>query len=221
MSHRIVALKNNPFYKLCLLIIISLFFIAFNFDVLSFSMEDKPCPESPENKNKCIELIDQGRNFLAQQAWVEAEDSFTKLLDIIPDNKPSLLYRSFARSAQGKTKDAISDLERLEKLAPDFIILNGLKANIYFDIGDYDKAITAYSKAIELEGESVDYYKHRGVSFYNLGHYTNALKDFESALSSLEKRKTRIFESPSNVYSPEETEIQKLIDNCKNFLDHQ
>lgn len=51
------------------------------------------------------------------------------------------------------------------------------------DIGDFSKAIEAYSKCLRLNPHSAEAYISRGFTFYRLGEHMNAMSDYKQALS--------------------------------------
>ena len=48
----------------------------------------------------------------------------------------------------------------------------------YYQIGDYDRAIEDYSKAIELNANYVDAYLNRGITYNDKGDYDRAIEDY-------------------------------------------
>ncbi len=52
----------------------------------------------------------------------------------------------------------------------------------YYSKGDYDRAITAFSKAIELDSNNTEVYKRRGISYHFNGNYASAIRDFNKAI---------------------------------------
>ena len=53
---------------------------------------------------------------------------------------------------------------------------------IFFKKGQYQNAITAFSKLIELAPDHADAFKNRGVSYMKQGKFDLAIKDFETAI---------------------------------------
>lgn len=56
------------------------------------------------------------------------------------------------------------------------------KGNVYRRSGKYEDAITAYTKAIELQPEYSAAYNNRGLSYKNLGKYAEAIEDYTTAI---------------------------------------
>ena len=57
-----------------------------------------------------------------------------------------------------------------------------MKTLAYSDLGQYERAIQDYNKAIQLNPNYAEAYNNRGWAYYCLKQYGKALKDFEKAL---------------------------------------
>ena len=56
------------------------------------------------------------------------------------------------------------------------------RGNDYSNLGQYERAIEDYKKAIELNPNDDVAYYYRGIAYYFLNQYERALKDFDKAL---------------------------------------
>ena len=63
--------------------------------------------------------------------------------------------------------------------------VNYLKGLAYKQLGDYEKAIKEFSKAIEDEGSNVDLYAYvyRGIAYFNNDNFNSAIEDFDTAIN--------------------------------------
>ena len=52
----------------------------------------------------------------------------------------------------------------------------------YYHVGDYEKAISSYNKAIELDSEYAKAYNNRGSAYLQKGDYDAAISDFDKAI---------------------------------------
>jgi len=55
--------------------------------------------------------------------------------------------------------------------------------NSFFELGDYDRAIADYDKAIALNPQDADAYYNRGLAYYHKGDYDQAITDFNQAIA--------------------------------------
>jgi tetratricopeptide (TPR) repeat protein len=57
------------------------------------------------------------------------------------------------------------------------------QANGYFISGDFEKAVTSYDKALELEQNSTELWNNRGKALANLGRIEDAISCFDKSLA--------------------------------------
>jgi len=57
------------------------------------------------------------------------------------------------------------------------------KGNYFFSLGNYDKAIESYKKAITVNPSFVSCYYNLGVTYSILGRYSESIKNFETVVS--------------------------------------
>ena len=64
----------------------------------------------------------------------------------------------------------------------DYAIMYLDKGNRHLAQGQFDEAIAAYTKVIELDPESVIAYSNRGEAYYSIGEYDEAIADYTRAI---------------------------------------
>jgi TonB family protein len=64
---------------------------------------------------------------------------------------------------------------------PDFAFCQN-RANANFVMGEYDEAITDYSKAIELNPKESTIFLSRGIAFFNRKNFNQAISDFDKVI---------------------------------------
>jgi len=67
-----------------------------------------------------------------------------------------------------------------------------------FDKGSFEEALFVFSRAISIDSEPA-HYSHRGITFFKLGKYEEALNDFHMAISKNEDEPL-FFYQRGNVY---------------------
>src|SRR5690554_6867004 len=99
------------------------------------------------------------------------------------------------------------------------------RARTYFDKGQYDKAISDYTKIIELflnssryenrRSNAYDYYLERGIAKYEIGDYRGAVSDFDKVItnsgSSYLRKNASFYNGFCNI------KIGNYSEACKNF----
>ena len=89
-----------------------------------------------------------------------------------------------------KTDDnamALSDLSRALEINPDMEAIDEVychRAQVYYDMRDYDKAIADLDKSIELDNEYSEAYLFRGLCFKAINKPVEARADFQAAINS-------------------------------------
>ena len=79
------------------------------------------------------------------------------------------------------------------------------KGGAYFNVGNYNDAIDAYSKTIELSPEHDEAYKKRGWAYVKLGELDHAIKDYEKVTEINPVVKTEFF------YDKDDKKIMRAI----------
>ena len=77
---------------------------------------------------------------------------------------------------------AIEHYSRAIELYPDFIKAYLARAEVYFQIADFDKAIKDYTSVIEIDPDYASAYVGRGQAYSNKGCYARAIDDFSRAI---------------------------------------
>jgi len=110
-------------------------------------------------------------------------------------------------------------LENFDK----FVELSGEKnfydllGEIYFALGDYEKAVENFSKHLEIESYAVETYYLRGRSYFEQKNFAKALADFEKYVSTMYE-----LMSDGCYFSDSETnyaEAKNFCDLCKKNLE--
>ncbi|HEX6000186.1 MAG TPA: tetratricopeptide repeat protein, partial [Hyphomicrobiaceae bacterium] len=99
--------------------------------------------------------------------------------------------RSAAHENLGSSKEALADANAALKLTPQSPETLHCRGGVYFALGDYDKAIADYSKAITL-GATEATIKQRGVARFYAGQLEAAAEDFAKA-SELSDKEEQVY----------------------------
>lgn len=82
--------------------------------------------------------------------WDAAVDLYTKAISLDKTNPETYLQRAAAHQMAGHIDRAIRDYEQAVELKPDYYLALEYLAKLYESKGDYDKAVTLYSRALPL-----------------------------------------------------------------------
>jgi len=106
----------------------------------------------------------------------EAIQSFNQSEKLQPS---PLVYnnRALAYQRAGKLPQALEDLRKSVQVAPTFINRVNL-ANLRIQLGQFRQVIEEMNQLLATEKSFFPSYLTRGIAYYNLGQYENAIRDF-------------------------------------------
>lgn len=157
----------------------------------------------------------RGEVYLKNFEFAKAIEDFKKVLEFSTQNYSA--YEGLAM-AYANLKNKTLALENFNK----FVELSGKKnfynelGEIYFALGDFEKAVENFSKHLEIDSYAVETYYLRGRSYFEQKNFESALADFEEYVSIMYEVMSEsyfISESETNY-----AEAKKLRDLCKDFL---
>ena len=126
---------------------------------------------------------------LAQEGYKQDRqiDGCTILIKSGKETRDNLIKDYFNRASayddESKRDLAIADYKTVIRMKPDYADAYGRIGAHYWVMGKYKSAITYLSKAIALQGSRMDMYiPYRGNSYYEIGQYTKAITDFNTAI---------------------------------------
>lgn len=124
----------------------------------------------------------RGEQFLGDEAYEEAIDSYTKAIDIRPEIPQFFNSRGYAYSCIDEHDKAIYDYNKAIELYPEY-------ADAYCNLGTsydaqkkYDEAILNYSEAIKLDQNTAIIFFNRGCTYTKMKKYEEAVLDFSKVI---------------------------------------
>lgn len=111
--------------------------------------------------------------------WDEAYKSFTKSLELNPNNATTHQYFSYYMLAIGNTKKAVAESEKALDIDPLSIPINASLADTYFNSGMLDQAKQQYLKTLELDPGFRAAINGLGWVHYFLGETDEAIEKFK------------------------------------------
>ncbi len=92
-----------------------------------------------------------------------------------------LLVEAMNAHLENRLNDAINLYTQLILVSPNHYIYNH-RGLVYFTLSEYEKAISDFSKAIQMEPKDTRVYTNRGLTYRMLKKYDESLKDFNKSL---------------------------------------
>jgi predicted TPR repeat methyltransferase len=158
------------------------------------------------------EALDVGVNRLRAGQADEAEQVFSAVLAIEPENATALHFTGIIRHKQGKTTEAVALIRRALDQAPRYLDAYVNLGNIHNETGELLLARDMYVKALELEPNHVGAYNNLGVTMQNLNSLDLAKQCFEKALA-IDPNNGDVYQNLGNVYRLE----WNFVEACANF----
>jgi tetratricopeptide (TPR) repeat protein len=148
---------------------------------------------------------------------------YSRAIELDPDNGENYYRRGLAYNNKSDLARAIENYEQAFKLAPDNKLIKddlknareegvrksmtyGIEAMMASHQGEYDVAIAAYTKVIELKSEGygagaggANYYVNRGDAFYGKGDRDSAIADYTRAID-IDPGNTRAYYSRGSAF---------------------
>jgi tetratricopeptide (TPR) repeat protein len=110
------------------------------------------------------------------------------ILEIDPSNSDAWCTKASINTRSGKLEEALDCYTSLLHMNvttdPDVYCE---RANIYFKMCEYNKALEDLNEAITMNGQSAQYYNMRGMVLTELEHFQDALTDFSQVIDQLAK----------------------------------
>ena len=92
-----------------------------------------------------------------------------------------LLIEAMNAHLENRLKDAVELYSQLILVSPNHYIYNH-RGLVYFTLSEYDKAISDFTTAIQLEPRDTRVYTNRGLTYRMLKRYDDSLKDFNKSI---------------------------------------
>ena len=191
-SDRITTYKNYLYLIMALIPIIGFFagkaFINRNVDDaiartekkaeerLSLISEEVEKSERTEGTSEFEKWYDLGAGAYSNKRYKESIIYFSNALKENPNNQPAAYTHNYIGTASvppGKLDEAIKHYSEAIRLFPKYIVAHYNRGNIYYSLGNQEKAFKDFNKLSEL--------------YINKGEYEKASKNIEGTLSLLEK----------------------------------
>ncbi len=158
--------------------------------------------------------------------YEQAIENYTYLIQQNPYEFFTALYwRAHVYFSTGKLKEAMSDLDNVIALNPDFCLTYNLRGMILHSMGAYEEALSNYNKAISLAPSFEQVYANRGFIYHQMGKPDLALSDYNKAID-LKSNFTEIYNLRGNLYASKGqfelaiSDMNRALDSGYKFVSH-
>ncbi|MCK4960618.1 MAG: tetratricopeptide repeat protein [Planctomycetes bacterium] len=141
------------------------------------------CQEHPDETDVPIAIAGGLVENESDQARAIAEDLLRATLERAPDNIPAMNTLATLSRATGDIEESILLYRRIIAIEPENVIaINNLAWTICQEQKDYQQALELATRGLQTAPTYADLIDTRGVSYYQLGQYDNAVADFNKCL---------------------------------------
>lgn len=151
-------------------------------------MSDKVLSE--EDREKVIDYYDKGIESFKKKAYEEAIGYFDKTLEVDGQYINAIFYKGTCLGRIEKHREAIDELEKAISIAsrqnPKWDRLStsyNNKAWSLNQLGEFDKALAYFDKALKINNSENAYFNNKGISLLNLFRFEEAIKCFDQAIA--------------------------------------
>lgn len=120
-----------------------------------------------------------GNAYARSEQYPKAEEAYREALSIDPGLEEVLQALGASSFNQGNYSDALSYFTKYHALSPDDSLRNYDLGNVFLQLHDYDKAITAYQRAISNSASFDLAYYNLGVCYTRTGNMAEAKEIYE------------------------------------------
>ncbi len=186
------------------------------------------------NPDFATAYFNRGVNFVTLGEYQDAIADFNQVLQLNPNDAQAYLNRGYIRLELGDNGGSIEDFDQaltidpvsakafLSQIAPNLMdeqeafedenqqLIQGLivQGNLRYELGNYQEAINAYERVLNLAPNNIEAYNRRSTARSALGDYEGAMEDLEKA-KALSLSNERFFQ-PTPVATVESTTAKNL-----------
>jgi DNA-binding winged helix-turn-helix (wHTH) protein/TolB-like protein len=144
--------------------------------------------------------------------WAEAEESFKRAITLNPNYQTAHHWYAQYLMDLGREAEAFTEINRARELDPYSLIINTDVGSLFQDARQYDQAIAAYRKVIEMDANFARAHFELGRALEQKGLYEEALKEIQRAIE-LSEPTPRMLASLGYIYavSGHQAKAQEMI----------
>ena len=146
------------------------------------SMAAQIIKHKQQDQDAAQRYMSDGISYVSKGSIDKAIASFSRALELDPENPFIYNFRGDAYLQKGQIEEAFSDFNRAIDLYSNNEFAYSGRGNAYMRKGQIDEAISDYNKAIALAPENVITYSYRGMAYARKGDIEGAISDFTRVL---------------------------------------
>lgn len=132
--------------------------------------------------NNPVIYTELGKLYLTTNEFIQAQEQFSKALELKPDYLDALIQEAIILEQQGDVNGATSKLENLLASYPYSTELSFQLGRIYFNNNRLEEAVTQFNRVIILAPNHSNAHYSLGVAYAAQGKISLAIQEFEKVL---------------------------------------
>lgn len=128
-------------------------------------------------------LLDHAEHLISEKNYSDADLICHSILKENPENLEAHFILGTSAYQQQNWNASVYHYQRSIAIAPDVGFLHANLALAFLEWGRYEEAQEALSRSIRLDGQTVSNHYHQGLLFQKVGHLSEALEEYRSALA--------------------------------------
>jgi tetratricopeptide (TPR) repeat protein len=168
--------------------------------LIRFLAHDGGGNTAPTTPDPAIGYVNRGMQHLEHGDAKSAIDSFTRALELKPNNAAARANRAAAYIHTDQYRRASEDLDKLAALDASNPALYRLRGVVALNTGHYDQAIAAFSKSLETTSNNEDLLIDRAQAYEKKGELNKALADIDKLLEGNKKYGSRPYMVRMRIY---------------------
>lgn len=147
-------------------------------------------PKAKEAARKAVELDDSLAEahvtlcevlHVYEWNWADAGMECRRALELGPNSAMVHKIYSGFLSHSGKTREAVAEIERAQKLDPLSLIINDQVGLYHMLLGEWDRAFEKFNEVVEMDPRFAPGHYFLGAALYSQERFTEAIPEFETA----------------------------------------
>ncbi|HBP16636.1 MAG TPA: hypothetical protein DEA08_02430, partial [Planctomycetes bacterium] len=156
-------------------------------------------PEASGQERTARDVFELGVRQLAHKDYAAAEATFSRVIQIAPNEVGGWTNRALSRRRQGRPAEALADYEQALRIAPGDPEILARRGMAFYRVGNMKAALRDLDEAIDQRPKLEEALFNRALVFRNLQRYEEALRDLEK-LVQLSPRSPGYLRQLSDVY---------------------
>ena len=133
-----------------------------------------------------------GLRFFYEWNWLAAENEFKRALELSPNQPTAHQWYCEYLELMGRHDEALAEIKQARETDPLSLIVNTTEGWLFYSARQYDLAISAYDKTLEIEPSFASAHFRLGEAYEQKGMYEQAISEFKRALAFSTNSKIRM-----------------------------